>query len=246
MYPKFKDIFRRSPNGYTERTILLDTDLKIILLDRQNSFVGTLKIISDAEKNFNTPATALSVLHNYFDSSTKLLFWSDPAKILDLSLDLSVNWFFPRKYKSDWTGAPGLHTARLMWLPVQVTVTRCELPLGARLSPTWRRQRRNSVSYSRRQHAPRVRFENFPRGKELALLYLARDFTVQFLHTSARIRQTARLPRWWRQSQKLFSSIAIAKMLDGIAYHESKLDRCHRRRLYRFGTLLKYQKLIQL
>jgi len=70
-----KDIFRRSPNGYTERTILLDTDLKIILLDRQNSFVETLKIISDAAKNFNTLATALSVLHNYFDSSTKLFFF---------------------------------------------------------------------------------------------------------------------------------------------------------------------------
>jgi len=27
-------------------------------------------------KNFNILATDLSVLHNYFDSSTKLLFWS--------------------------------------------------------------------------------------------------------------------------------------------------------------------------
>lgn len=71
-------------------------------------------------------------------------------------------------YKSDWTGAPGLHTARLMWLPVQVTVTRCELPLGARLYP--------GMASATPQFrvvfatiARRARFENFPRGKELAL-----------------------------------------------------------------------------
>jgi len=38
--------------------------------------------MSNAAKNFDILATSLSVLHNYFDSSTKLLFWS-PAKILD-------------------------------------------------------------------------------------------------------------------------------------------------------------------
>jgi len=32
--------------------------------------------MSDAAKNFDILATSLSVLHNYFDSSTKLLFWS--------------------------------------------------------------------------------------------------------------------------------------------------------------------------
>jgi len=52
---------------------LLDTDLKIILLDHQNNFAGTLKIMR-AAKNFNILATGLSVLNNYFDSSTKLLF----------------------------------------------------------------------------------------------------------------------------------------------------------------------------
>jgi len=31
--------------------------------------------MSDA-KNFDILAASLSVLHNYFDSSTKLLFWS--------------------------------------------------------------------------------------------------------------------------------------------------------------------------
>jgi len=61
-----------------ERTILLRdlkfcwTELKIILLDHQNNFVGILKITSDTAKNFDILAT--SVLYNYFDSSTKLLF----------------------------------------------------------------------------------------------------------------------------------------------------------------------------
>jgi len=32
---------------------LLDTDLKIILLTHQNNFIGTLKIINNAAKNFN-------------------------------------------------------------------------------------------------------------------------------------------------------------------------------------------------
>jgi len=48
----------------TERTILLrdlkillNTDLKIILLDYQNNFVGTLKIMSNAAKNFDIMAT---------------------------------------------------------------------------------------------------------------------------------------------------------------------------------------------
>jgi len=52
---------------------LLDIDLKIIL-DHQNNFVETLKVMSNAAKNFDILATSLSVLHNYFDNSTKLLF----------------------------------------------------------------------------------------------------------------------------------------------------------------------------
>jgi len=35
---------------------------------------GTSKIMSGAAKNFDFLATGLSVLHNYFDSSTKLPF----------------------------------------------------------------------------------------------------------------------------------------------------------------------------
>jgi len=65
---------------YTKRTILLrskillNTDLKIILLDHQNNFIGTFKIMSNAAKNFDSLVASLSFLYNYFDSSTKLLF----------------------------------------------------------------------------------------------------------------------------------------------------------------------------
>jgi len=41
---------------------MLDTDLKIILLDHQNNFVGILKIMSNAAKNFNILAISLSIL----------------------------------------------------------------------------------------------------------------------------------------------------------------------------------------
>jgi len=37
--------------------ILLDTDLKIIFLNYRNNFVGTLKIMSNAAKNFDILAT---------------------------------------------------------------------------------------------------------------------------------------------------------------------------------------------
>jgi len=32
--------------------------------------------MNNSAKNFDILATGLSVLHNYFDSSTKLFFWS--------------------------------------------------------------------------------------------------------------------------------------------------------------------------
>jgi len=61
-------------NDFAEGSkILLDTDLKIILLNHQNNFIRILKVISNAAKNFDILAS-LSILHNYFDSSTKLLF----------------------------------------------------------------------------------------------------------------------------------------------------------------------------
>jgi len=61
-------------NDFAEGSkILLDIDKKIIL-DHQNTFAGTLKIISNARKNFDISAIGLSVLPNYFDSLTKLFF----------------------------------------------------------------------------------------------------------------------------------------------------------------------------
>jgi len=44
------------------------------ILDTENNFVRTLKIINNVAKNFDILATSFSVLYNYFDSSTKLLF----------------------------------------------------------------------------------------------------------------------------------------------------------------------------
>jgi len=64
-------------NDFAEGSkILLNTDLKIISLDHQNNFIGILKIISNAAKNFDILATSSSILYNYFDRSTKLLFRS--------------------------------------------------------------------------------------------------------------------------------------------------------------------------
>jgi len=53
------------------------------LLDHQNNFVGTLKIMSNAAKNSDILAS-LSVIHNYFDIGQRNYF-SDlyPAEILD-------------------------------------------------------------------------------------------------------------------------------------------------------------------
>jgi len=63
-------------NDFAERSkILLDTDLKIILLDYQNNFLETLKITSNAAKIFDILVTNLSVYiiifvvqQNYFSN----------------------------------------------------------------------------------------------------------------------------------------------------------------------------------
>jgi len=39
-------------NDFTEGSKILDKDLKIILLDHQNNCVGTLKVMSNAAKEF--------------------------------------------------------------------------------------------------------------------------------------------------------------------------------------------------
>jgi len=69
-----KRYYVHEKNDFVEESEnLLDTDLKIILLNYQNNFVGTLKIMSNAVKIFYILTTSLNVLHN-FASSTKLLF----------------------------------------------------------------------------------------------------------------------------------------------------------------------------
>jgi len=69
----------RGQNNFAEKSkILINTDLKIILLNHQNNFVEVLKIMSNVAKNFDILAISLSVLHNYFDSSAKLSFCIQP------------------------------------------------------------------------------------------------------------------------------------------------------------------------
>jgi len=70
--------FLHKKNDFEGSKILFNTNLKIILLDCQNNFVETLKIMSNAAKNFDVLATSLSVVHNYFNSSTKLLICIQP------------------------------------------------------------------------------------------------------------------------------------------------------------------------
>jgi len=80
-----------NPHGkiFLKDKILLDTDPKRILLAHQNNFAGTLKIMSNAAKNFDILATGLSILRNYFVQN----YFSDlyPAKILNLSKFFSCN-----------------------------------------------------------------------------------------------------------------------------------------------------------
>jgi len=72
--------------------ILMDTDLKIILLDHQNNFGGTLKIMSNAAQNFDILVRSfyiiiLIVQQNYFSD----LY---PAKILH---QMQNKIFFPKR-----------------------------------------------------------------------------------------------------------------------------------------------------
>jgi len=47
--------------------ILLDTDLKIILLDDQNNYVGRSSWLLDCQNFLQHCSLCSSVLHNYFD-----------------------------------------------------------------------------------------------------------------------------------------------------------------------------------
>jgi len=65
---KDREFHTRGKNDFAEGSkILLDTDLKIILFDHQNNFVGNLKTMSNAAKSSSILATSLNVLHNYFE-----------------------------------------------------------------------------------------------------------------------------------------------------------------------------------
>jgi len=46
--------------------IIIDTYLKIILLDCQNNYVGNSSMMSNIAKNFDILAKSLNVLHNIF------------------------------------------------------------------------------------------------------------------------------------------------------------------------------------
>jgi len=45
-------------------------------LDHQNNYVERLNVDDNSAKNFNTLATSLSVLHNYFNGLNKIIFRS--------------------------------------------------------------------------------------------------------------------------------------------------------------------------
>jgi len=60
------------------------------LLNYPSYYVERSSITSNAAKNFDTLATSLSVLQNYFDGLTKLFSNLYPAKFLDI---LSKSFF---------------------------------------------------------------------------------------------------------------------------------------------------------
>jgi len=61
----FRDKFLYEKNNFVKMLKNVDTDLKIILLNHQNSYI---KNSSNAAEKFDILATSLSALNNYFDS----------------------------------------------------------------------------------------------------------------------------------------------------------------------------------
>jgi len=59
------------------KSLTIDTDKKIILLDHQNNYMERSSIKSNDAKSFDILATSLSVLRNYFQICL--------AKLLDIS-----------------------------------------------------------------------------------------------------------------------------------------------------------------
>jgi len=58
--------------------------MKIILLDHQNNYTRSSNMTSNVVKNFNILGISMSVLHNYFNSLTKLFLNLYPAKFLNI------------------------------------------------------------------------------------------------------------------------------------------------------------------
>jgi len=56
--------------------------LEIILLVYQNIYVEISLIINNAAKSYSSKSYSLSVMHNYFDRSTKLLSDLYPANLI--------------------------------------------------------------------------------------------------------------------------------------------------------------------
>ena len=71
--------------------IQLDTDLKIILLDHQNNYVGRSSQLLDCQNFLQPCSSRLNVLHNYFDGPTKFFADLYLAKVIDTAAKL----FFP-------------------------------------------------------------------------------------------------------------------------------------------------------
>jgi len=92
-----KNIVSRRKNDFTVISKNLDTDLKIILLDHQNNYIGiSSNLMSNAARNFDILAISLDVLHNYFDSLLKLFLGLYLPKFLDTSLQIfhaNTEWF---------------------------------------------------------------------------------------------------------------------------------------------------------
>jgi len=74
-------------NLYSSKIFYVDTDLKIILLDYQNNYVGNLSNKQYCKKVLTFQAN-FSVLHKYFDNPIKLFTDLYLAKFLDTSAKL--------------------------------------------------------------------------------------------------------------------------------------------------------------
>jgi len=80
-------VFAHKKNGFAEvsKNLQLDIDLKIILINYQNNYVGHSNWLLEYENLLQHCLSCLSSLHNYFDVPTKLFSDLCLIKFLDLS-----------------------------------------------------------------------------------------------------------------------------------------------------------------